>query len=372
MIYLDNAATSGHKPQTVIDAVNYAIKGLSANPGRSGHKLSLAASELVYKVRRKTADFFGAEGAEQVVFTLNCTQALNYVIKGVLNKGDHAIVSNLEHNAVMRPLVKTGINYDDFKVFSDDNMTIVDFESKIKINTKLVIMTAASNVTGQILPFAEIAKICKKRGILFCLDAAQIAGILPINMQKMCIDFLCAAPHKSLYAPMGLGVLICRRPIENTIIEGGTGSSSLEFLQPQALPEMLESGTGNLPAIAGLSAGLDFVNKNGITQIYHKEMRLLKMLYEGLSNCPKVILYTEPPKLHKYAPLMSFNIKGMKSDDVAAYFDKRGVALRAGLHCAPTAHKTLNTTEFGTLRASFSVFNRVEEVQRAINIAKNM
>lgn len=372
MIYLDNAATGGHKPQYVINAVNFALKSMSANPGRSGHKLSVSASELVYKTRKKTADFFGADGAEQVIFTLNCTQGLNFVIKGILKKGDHVVVSNLEHNAVMRPLVKTGVSFDVFKVFSDDNKTISDFESKLKINTRLVIVTAASNVTGQILPFAEIARICEKRGILFCLDAAQAAGILPINMQEMCIDYLCVAPHKSLYAPMGLGILICRKPVENTVIEGGTGSSSLEFLQPHNLPEMLESGTVNLPAIAGLSAGIDFVNKVGITQIYKKEMRLLKMLYEGLSSCPKIIIYTERPTLHKYAPLMPFNVKGMSSEDAAAYFDKYGIALRAGLHCAPIAHKTLNTTDIGALRASFSVFNNEDEVKRVINVAKKL
>lgn len=372
MIYFDNAATSGHKPQSVINAVDFALKNLSANPGRSGHKLSLRASDLVYNTRKKLAEFFGANGPEQVVFTQNCTQSLNYVIKGVLKKGDHVVVSNLEHNAVMRPLVKTGVNYDVMTVFDDDNLTINDFESKLKVNTKLVIMTAASNVTGQILPFLEIAKICHKRGVLFCLDGAQLCGVMPINMQKMHIDFLCVAPHKGLYSPMGIGVLICRKPIENTIIEGGTGSSSLEFIQPNEMPEMLESGTLNLPAVAGLSAGIDFVNKVGIQRIYEKEMRLLKMFYTGLSDIPKIVLYTNPPVMHKYAAVIPFNISGVKSDKAATYFDRNGIALRAGLHCAPTAHKTLGTTEFGTMRASFSVFNTEEEVIRAIKVAKKV
>ena len=372
MIYFDNAATSGHKPQSVINAVDFALKNLSANPGRSGHKLSLRASDLVYNTRTKVAEFFGANGPEQVVFTQNCTQGLNYVIKGVLRKGDHVVVSNLEHNAVMRPLVKTGVNYDVMKVFDDDNLTINDFESKLKVNTKLVIMTAASNVTGQILPFLEIAKICHKRGVLFCLDGAQLCGVMPINMQKMHIDFLCVAPHKGLYSPMGIGVLICRKPIDNTIIEGGTGSSSLEFIQPNEMPEMLESGTLNLPAVAGLSAGIDFVNKVGIQRIYEKEMRLLKMFYTGLRDIPKIVLYTNPPVMHKYAAVIPFNISGVKSDKAATYFDRNGIALRAGLHCAPTAHKTLGTTEFGTLRASFSVFNTEEEVIRAIKVAKKV
>ncbi len=372
MIYFDNAATSGHKPSMVINAVNYALKNLSANPGRSGHKAALDAADMVYKTRQKVADFFGAQGPENVVFTQNCTHALNYVIKGVLKRGDHAVVSSLEHNAVMRPLVKTGISFDVAMVFENDEDTVADFEKKLKVNTKLVIMTGASNVTGQILPFEEIAKICKKRGIFFCLDAAQVAGIMPINMQKMHIDYLCVAPHKSLYAPMGTGVLICRKPIQNTVIEGGTGTSSLEFIQPNTLPEMLESGTLNVPGIAGISAGIDFVKKVGIEKIYTFEMKLLKMLYDGFSKNEKIILYTNPPKMHKYAPVLPFNIRGMKSDTANEFFSKNGVALRAGLHCAPTAHKMLGTQDFGTLRASLSAFNNENEVISFINLAKKV
>ncbi len=372
MIYFDNAATSGHKPQSVINAVNFALKNLSANPGRSGHTLSVKTADMVYNTRQKLADFFGADGAEQVVFTQNCTQSLNFVIKGILKKGDHAIVSNLEHNAVMRPLIKTGVQYDSVTVFEDDNDTISEFENKIKSNTKLVIMTAASNVTGKILPFAEIGNICHKRGIYFCLDGAQGAGVLPINMQNMHIDYLCIAPHKGLYSPMGLGVLICRKPIENTIIEGGTGSSSLDYRQPFILPEMLESGTVNVPAIAGLSAGVDFVNQTGIENIYKKEMKLCKMFYGLLSKNKKVVLYTKEPQMHKYAAVLPFNLQGYTSDRAAEFFNKNSVALRAGLHCAPSAHKTLSTTDIGTLRASFSVFNNESEIFRAINTIKNV
>ncbi len=372
MIYFDNAATSGHKPQSVINAVNYALKNFSANPGRSGHTAALNTADMVYKTRQKVADFFGAEGAENVVFTQNCTHALNYVIKGVLNRGDHAVVSSLEHNAVMRPLVKTGINFDVANVFENAEDTVADFESKLKVNTKLVIMTGASNVTGQILPFAQVAKICKKRGVYFCLDAAQVAGIIPINMQKMHIDYLCVAPHKSLYAPMGVGILVCTNPIQNTVIEGGTGTSSLEFLQPNTLPEMLESGTLSVPAIAGVSAGIDFVNKVGIEKIYNFEMKLSKKLYEGFLKNRKIIIYTNPPQMHKYAPVLPFNVVGVRSDTANDFFSKNGIALRAGLHCAPTAHKMLGTTDFGTLRASFSAFNTEAEVETLINLAKKV
>lgn len=371
MIYFDNAATSGHKPQSVINAVNFALKNLSANPGRSGHKASERVSDMVYNTRKKLADFFGAEGAEQVVFTQNCTQSINFVIKGILKKGDHVLVSNLEHNAVMRPLFKTGISFDTVSVFDDDNDTIFDFESKIKANTKLVIMTCASNVTGRILPYAEIGEICRKRGIYFCLDGAQGGGVLPINMQKMHIDYLCIASHKGLYSPMGIGVLICRKPIENTIIEGGTGSSSLDFHQPNILPEMLESGTLNVPAIAGLSAGVDFVSEAGIDSIYKKEMRLLKMFYDGLLKNQRIELYTSQPTMHKYAPVIPFNLKSVPSDRAAEFLNKNGIAVRAGLHCAPLAHKSIGTSNGGTLRASFSVFNTENEVIRVLNVLKN-
>ncbi len=372
MVYFDNAATTGHKPQSVINAVNYSLKYLSANPGRSSHSAAVRAANTVYNTRKKLADFFGATGSENVIFTQNCTHSLNCVIKGVLKKGDHAVVSSLEHNAVMRPLSKTGISYDIAKIYPDTQSTVLEFEDKLKVNTKLVIMTAASNVTGQILPYAEIAKICKKRGIYFCLDAAQGAGILPINMQKMNIDYLCVAPHKGLYAPMGIGVLICEKGIENTILEGGTGTSSLNFKQPNTLPEMLESGTLNLPAIAGISAGVDFVSAKGIENIYSYEMKLCQMLYEGLLKNKKIVLYTDYPELHKYAPVLPFNVKDIKSEDAAAIFAKNDIALRAGLHCAPLAHKMLGTQSTGALRASFSVFNTENDVIKAINVAKNV
>ncbi len=372
MIYFDNAATSGHKPQSVINAVEYALKNLSANPGRSGHTAALRAADAVYNARKRVSDFFGGGGEENVVFTLNCTQSLNFVIKGVLKKGDHAVISSLEHNAVMRPLTKMGTDFDIATVKQSQNDTVREFEQKIKPNTKLVIMTAASNVTGQILPFREIAKICHKRGIYFCLDAAQGAGILSINMQEMHIDYLCVAPHKSLYAPMGIGVLICRSPIYNTVIEGGTGTASLEFSQPDSLPEMLESGTLNLPGIVGLAEGIAFINKVGMEKIYKHEIKLSRMLYDGLLKNDKIILYTDPPSLHNYAPVLPFNVKGVTSDKANEYFSQNNVALRSGLHCAPTAHKMLGTQSHGTLRASFSAFNTEAEVQNLLKLAKNL
>ena len=371
MIYFDNAATTGKKPKSVISAVNNALLNYSANPGRSGHDLSVKCADKVYEVRKKTASFFGADGPENVVFTLNCTQSINTVLKGVLHKGDHVVISNLEHNAVMRPLIKTGVNFDVVSVYRDQAKTIEEFKKKIKVNTKLVLVTGASNVTGKTLPIEEIGNICKKRGVYFCVDAAQIAGVKKIDMQKMNIDYLCVACHKGLYAPMGIGVLICRKPIENTIIEGGTGTSSIDFLQPDVLPEKLESGTINMAGICGLGAGIDFVNKKGIENIEKHEYMLFERLYKGLSRNQNIVSYCENPDINSYVPVLSFNYKGVNSSNLSNLLNSYGFALRGGLHCAPTAHKVIGTLPDGTVRASFSAFNSLSEVDGLLSILNN-
>ena len=238
MIYFDNAATTGHKPKSVINAVNYALTNLSANPGRSGHSISQNAATAVYSARQKLSDFFGSTGVETVVFTYNCTQSINFVLKGVLENGDHIVVSDLEHNAVMRPLEKMRVSYTQAIVsLEDDDITVENFKNSVKENTKMIFCTAVSNVLGKILPLKKIGQFCNEKGIIFAVDAAQGAGVIPINMKEMHIDFLCIAAHKGLYCPMGLGVLIARKSIEKTIIEGGTGTESLKFSQPEYLPE---------------------------------------------------------------------------------------------------------------------------------------
>ncbi len=371
MIYFDNAATTGKKPKSVVMAVNNALTNFSANPGRSGHDLSVKCADEVYKTRSKVATFFGADGPENVVFTQNCTQSINMVLKGVLHKGDHVLVSNLEHNAVMRPLKKIGISFDTATVYREDEKTIEEFKRKIKVNTKLVLVTGASNVTGKTLPIEEIGNICKKRGVYFCVDAAQIAGVKPINMIKMNIDYLCIAPHKGLYAPMGTGVLICRKPIENTIIEGGTGTSSIDFFQPDILPEKLESGTLNMAGIMGISSGIDFVNKIGMNTIEKNEYSLFSRLYSSLSKNDNIIVYAENPDIDSYVPVLSFNFKGVESSKAVNVLNDAGFALRGGLHCAPTAHKAIGSLPSGTVRASFSVFNTLQEVESLVAVCQN-
>ena len=368
MIYFDNAAATGKKPKSVINAVNNALINYSANPGRSGHDLSVKCALKVYEVRKKCAEFFGADGPENVIFTLNCTQSINIVLKGILHRGDHVIISNLEHNAVMRPLIKTGVSFDVAKVGSNNQETLEEFKKLIKVNTKLVLVTGASNVTGKTLPIEEIGNICKKRGVYFCVDAAQIAGVKKIDMQKMNIDYLCIAGHKGLYAPMGIGILICRKPIENTIIEGGTGTSSIGLFQPNVLPEKLESGTLNMVGILGLSAGLDFIFGKGIDVIEKHEYKLFERLYNGIVKNKFIKVYAENPNIENYVPVLSFNVKDVSSSKTVNLLNDYGFALRGGIHCAPLAHKAIGSLPDGTARASFSAFNNVSEVDSLISV----
>ncbi len=369
MIYFDNAATSGTKPQSVIEAVSIALKNYSANPGRSGHKESVKAAEAVFNVREKIADFFNSSGPQNIVFTLNCTHSINCVLKGVLNKGDHVIVSSLEHNAVIRPLTKIKCNYTVATVSdTNDEITVENFKKSIKPNTKLIFCTGASNVTGKILPIEKIGKLCREKGILFGVDAAQTAGVLEIDMKKMNIDFLCIAPHKGLYAPMGIGILICERYIPNTIIEGGTGSNSLQTVQPLELPERLESGTLNLPAVLGVGAGIDFIKKTTLSKLYKHEMELIQSIYNGLVKNKNILLYTPYPKTYSFAPVLSFNFKDKSSDEIAEHLSDNGIAVRAGYHCAPSAHKQLGTLDTGTVRVAVSGFNNKNEVAKFLKV----
>ena len=366
MIYLDNAATTYPKPQSVIKAVDDALKK-SANPGRSGHTLSQSTAISVYEVREKLKDMFSAPAVENVVFTLNCTHAINYVLKGLIKSGDRIVTSSFEHNAVMRPLEKLkkqGVHIDIAEAYPDDKeATVRSFSRLVNTNTKLVICTAASNVIGLKMPIKEIGMMCKQFGISFCVDAAQLAGVCDINMKECNIDYLCIAAHKGLYAPMGTGVLITKDNRLDTIIEGGTGTASIMLDQPNDLPEMLESGTINVPGIIGLGAGIDFVKSKGFDKIYNHEMGLVKRLYKQLKSTPGVKLYTPEPD-DNYAPVLSFNINGLNSVDSASKLNSLGFATRAGLHCAPFAHKRIGTIESGTVRICPSVFTSGQDIDK--------
>lgn len=373
MIYLDNAATTFPKPKSVQAAVNVALQK-GANPGRSGHRLSMRAAEEIYRCRQVVADFFHCDCPECVAFTLNCTHALNLVLKGLLKSGDHVVCTNLEHNAVMRPLhtlEKQGISYTAVSVFEGDNdATVNAFRKAFRKNTALVVCTQASNVTGVRVPVERIAALCKEYNIPIAVDAAQSAGILPITMDETGIDYLCAPGHKGLYGPMGTGLLITKKgDMLQTILEGGTGTASAELSQPMTMPERLETGTLNFPGILGLRAGIQFLQQRSPARIFHHEIQLMQWLYDRLANKEGVILYTKRPTQTHHVPVLSFNIEGMDSETTGRLLNKQGIAVRSGLHCAPTAHKEIGTLECGTVRVCPSVFTTKEEI---FHLARNI
>ncbi len=367
MIYFDNAATTYPKPAMVYKGCEEALYKFGANPGRSGHSFSMKTAEMVYSARESVANFFNASEVENVVFTPNCTTSINMVLKGLLKKGDHVVISNLEHNAVARPiyrLKKDGIiDYSVAEAYEGKNdKTLYNFKMAIRTNTKLVVCTHASNVFGIKLPIGEIGTICKNRAIFFMVDAAQTAGIVPIDMKKDKIDFLCVAAHKGLYAPMGTGILICENgKILKSIIEGGTGSSSLDFSQPEQMPDKLESGTTNVVGIAGVLYGIETINKVGIKTIASHEFEITRNIYRQLRSNNRIKLYTGFPDERYHVPVLSFNIIGLDSGYVVDKLSQSGFALRGGLHCAPLAHLSKGTQEIGTVRLCPSMFTTIRE-----------
>jgi cysteine desulfurase family protein len=368
MIYFDNGATTFPKPRSVVNAVNYAITQIGANPGRGGHKMAMKASEVLYDCRKNAAELFDIDNPENVIITNNCTTALNTVIKGILKSGDHAVISSYEHNAVVRPLeyLKTkGVDYSVAEIeFGDTEKTIDNFRNSFKENTKLVICTHASNVFGVRLPIERIAALCRLNGILFCTDAAQTAGIIPISMKNSDIDFLCTAGHKGLYGPMGTGLLIINSEvIPESLTQGGTGSLSAQINQPEILPDKFESGTHNLLGIAGLNEGIKYVLNKTPQKIFDYEIKLAQNLYDGLRKIKNIELYTPKPDEMQFVPVISFNLKDTDSERTAQILNDRfNIAVRAGLHCAPLAHKCFGTLEKGTVRAVISSFSTQNEV----------
>ena len=368
MIYFDNGATTFPKPKGVIIAVNKVLQKYGANPGRSGHDLSLKSAEIMYDCRKSLAEFFHISSPENVIFTNNCTCAINTVIKGTLKSGDHAVISSLEHNAVVRPLEelkKKDISYSIAEcVPYDDEATIDNFRNAMNENTRLVICTHASNVFGIKLPVERIGALCRLHGVLFCVDAAQTAGVAEISLDDTSIDYLCMSGHKGLYGPMGTGVLIINSDIHpESLIEGGTGSLSYQKQQPDILPDMYESGTPNLPGIAGLNEGIRYIKRCVIEKIEVHEMRLAQLLYDNLKNMKAIELYTKRPNSGISVPVISFNVKGQDSEDISSELNNFGIAVRAGLHCAPLAHESFNTIDRGTVRAVLSAFNTDSDVR---------
>ncbi len=366
----DNSATTFPKPRSVITACNQALSLYGGNPGRSGHNLSIKTAQKVYEARESIASFFGAT-PENVVFTLNCTHALNMAIKGIMMSGGHVIFSSLEHNSVARvcyALGRYGCRFSIFDVDENDDVTLQNLKSLITDETKCIVSTIASNVTGQILPYKRIARLCSDKNICFIADASQAAGILPIRLSEG-INILCTAGHKGLYGPTGTGLMITDgKFVLDTLLEGGTGATSEEMLQTPFLPERFESGTLNTVGIMGLKAGVEFVKSKGLMNIYRHEQGLCNMLLSELSKEPSVIIYRNPDAM--YLPIVAFNVKNKASADVAQYLSDNGLYLRSGLHCASVAHRFNGTIRGGTLRFSPSVFNNTMQVKILIKTLK--
>lgn len=361
-VYFDNAATTYPKPHSVHAALLRAVRTAGGNPGRGGHPLAASAGRTVYHARETAAALFGTK-PEHVIFTQNCTHALNLAIRGTLRQGDHVIISSMEHNSVARPVAALAadglITYSIAQVSADDDETEAAFRRLIRPQTRAVICTLVSNVSGQILPYRKIASLCAQHGLIFIADGAQGCGILPVTMQDG-IRLLCTAGHKGLYGIMGTGMLLTDGTVPlRPLMQGGTGSLSASLQMPALLPDALEAGTVNVPGIAALDAGMQWIVRQRGGRLLRHEAALCSQLIDGLEQTEGAVVYRSPAA--RYAPVVSFTLARETPDDTAARLADAGFCLRAGLHCAPLAHKTLGTPQ-GTVRFSPSVMNTPQEV----------
>jgi cysteine desulfurase / selenocysteine lyase len=377
VIYLDNAATTFPKPEEVYERINEVMRKYGANPGRSGHRLALEAGRIIYDSRETVAKFFNIDNPMQLVFTSNATDALNLGVKGLLKSGDHVITSSMEHNSVLRPLKtleKRGvIELTIIECDFEGQINLADIVSAIKVNTKLIITTHASNVTGTIFPIKDIGKIASDRGIIYMVDAAQTAGLYDIDVKEMNIDLLAVAGHKSLLGPQGTGALYVKDGILlETIREGGTGSKSEHLYQPEMMPDRLECGTPNTHGIAGLAAGVEYIKRIGIENIRLHEEKLAKHFIDAISEIDQIKIYG-PKDYSKRVPVISMNIGDEDSSEIGYILDEAfEIGVRPGLHCAPLAHKTIGSFEQGTVRFSIGAFTTKEEIERAIEAVKEI
>ena len=374
-IYLDNAATSFPKPKEVANAVYKYMTEVGTNINRGGYEAAYDLEGLVFETREMLKDMFGGSDCKNVVFTKNVTESLNVVLKGFLKPGDHVLCSSMEHNAVMRPLVqleKLGVEFDRIPGDNFGQLMLNQVESMIKPNTKAIVMTHASNLVGTINPIADVGEIAKKHGLKMIVDAAQTAGIFPIDMKEMHIDALCFTGHKSLLGPQGIGGFILAEDMIDLvypILSGGTGSISHTEEVPDFMPDKFEPGTMNLPGIVGLNAALKWINDKGMDAIREHELSLTKYFLDGLAPLEEagLLRIIGPRSIEGRAPVVSVQTVHTDCADAAFRLDSEyGIATRVGLHCAPAAHKTLGTYPTGTLRFSFGIFSTEAEAEAAI------
>lgn len=370
MIYLDNAATTWPKPEVVYQAVDHCLRQCSGNPGRGGHGNARAATHILYEAREALATLFNIDNPTNIIFTYNATDALNMALLGYLSPGDRILTTEMEHNAVARPLrylESIGVEINIVPCDPSGKLNLPAVEKILAGGIQAIVMSHASNVTGQIMPIYEVGKLAKKYEACFIVDAAQTAGVEDIDVEACYIDMLGFSGHKGLLGPQGTGGLYVRdgsktRPLRY----GGTGSFSEFDRQPDFLPDKLESGTPNTPGIAGLLSGINFIREVGIENIRTKEKQLAQQLIKGLKSIKDVVVYG-PELLHEHTAVVAFNIGSMDSSLVAHRLDMEfGIACRAGLHCAPWAHQCIGTLKTGVIRFSPGYFNTVDEIVQAL------
>ncbi len=373
LIYLDNGATSFPKPDEVYTFMDSFYRSFGVNPGRSGYDLCMETGDLVDKTRKQLTDFFNGSDPNRLCFSYNSTDALNLIIFGMLKQGDHAISTTLEHNSVLRPLYHqnkfNGVDVDYVPFDTNGFVDPGDIKKKIKANTRLVILNHASNVIGTVQPVGAIGRICRDNNVPFAIDASQSAGKILIDMEQMCIDIVAFTGHKSLLGPTGIGGLYVRDGVEiQHTRAGGTGVRSAHRMHLEDYPYRLEYGTGNVVGIAGLHAGLKWIEEKGMDHIHHHEMKLTRMLRDGLRELDGVILYCQE-KLADHIGVISFNVKGMEALNVGTLLDgEYDIACRTGLHCAPLVHEQLGTAKIGgAVRIGIGPFNTEDHIRAAID-----
>lgn len=365
MIYLDNSATTLIKPPQVAQAVYDAINTMG-NSGRGAYNSSISSSIVLYETRELIAEMFNLHYPEQVAFTLNATEALNTAINGLISYNDHIITTELEHNSVLRPLYRLeekGTELTIIKANDWGNINYIDIEKAIKYNTKAIVCTHCPNLTGNVLDIAKIGEICKRHNILFILDASQSAGIFDIDMEKQNIDVVCFTGHKSLYGPQGTGGICIKKGVNISPLKvGGSGIKTFEKTAPSSMPEHIEAGTVNSHSIAGLKAGLEFIQKTGLSKIREKENMLVDLFYNSIKNIKDIKIYGDFSTKER-GPIVSLNLGNYSSSSVSdELFERFEIATRSGGHCAPLMHKALSTEKQGAVRFSFSYFNTKDEV----------
>lgn len=375
MIYLDNAATSLHKPESVIEAVASALNSLG-NAGRGTTTEALGAARIIHNTRVALAQLFQVENPARIAFTSNATESLNTAIKGILKPGDHVITTMLEHNSVLRPLYDMESKGVELTILKSDEIGNIDYteiEKTIQENTKAIVCTHGSNLTGNIIDITRIGKIAKEYQLLFVVDASQTAGVFDIDVQAMRIDILCFTGHKSLLGPQGTGGIYVREGVDIVSLKaGGSGVDTYNHEHPKEMPTLLEAGTLNGHGIAGLGAGVLFVNELGVNKIRAFEQKLMRRFYEGVRRIENVKIYGDFTQEQR-APIVTLNIADYDSSEVSdELLMEYGISTRPGAHCAPLMHEALGTVKQGAVRFSFSYFNTIEEVDQAIEAVQNL